>query len=190
MGASLQAEKSLTGSIIKKKNLSGSITTDKVVSGALGTAGVKYVDDYERLINRPQINEIELIGNKSLEDLGIMSDSRVETKTTAEWNSIPGLVSESGKIYIYSDCKSVVVDEQTVNIPGIKIGDGLAYLIDLPFTTSGSDAEFADHMADTDIHITPEERSNWNNKVTVYYSGNREELVLSKDVLANAELGD
>ena len=28
-------------------------------------------NDYEKLIKKPRINEVELVGNKSLEDLGI-----------------------------------------------------------------------------------------------------------------------
>lgn len=88
-------------------------------------------------------------------------DCRVLYATTATWNSQPQLVSEMGYIYIYSDYKQ---NDQDQNIAGMKVGDGNAYLIDMPFT----DELLYDHLADNVSHITQQEREFWNNKVRCF----------------------
>ena len=94
---------------------------------------------------------------------------------TATWNSQAQLVSQQGYIYIYSDYKQ---DSSGNDIPGIKVGDGNAYLIDLPFSTKLID----EHIADAVAHITSAERDFWNNKVTCYIDENNiTRLVFSKD---------
>lgn len=87
--------------------------------------------------------------------------SKIISHTTAEWESLGvSTVSESGVLYVYTDYKQ---DESGNNIPGFKMGDGNAYVADLPF----SSAMFDMHMNNTDIHITAAEREKWNNKVSV-----------------------
>lgn len=88
-------------------------------------------------------------------------DCRVLYATTETWNSQPQLVSARGYIYIYSDYKQ---NGQGQNIPGFKVGDGNAFLIDLPF----SDTQLQNHLLDTVSHITQQEREFWNNKVRCY----------------------
>lgn len=95
--------------------------------------------------------------------------------TTAEWNSNPSLIGKKGTVYIYTD-KSVNSDGDPV--PGFKVGDGLAYLIDAPF----NDDIMMTHINDSSIHVTDEERLFWNNKVTAYLSPfDIEELILTKN---------
>ena len=89
--------------------------------------------------------------------------------TTEEWDSQTTLVSEDGAVYVYTDAYTVGGE----NVPDIKIGDGLAYVVDLPFTSAPMDA----HMSDSDIHITAEERTFWNNKNRAIVSG--ETLILT-----------
>lgn len=87
------------------------------------------------------------------------------SKTTAEWNLEPTLISEKNALYIYTDYKVV----EGVMIPGIKIGDGMAYVIDLPFSTDVGG-------------VTDEERIFWNNKVTAFIDPfNEEGLILTKE---------
>lgn len=89
------------------------------------------------------------------------ASSKIISHTTAEWESLGATtVSESGVLYVYTDYKQ---DESGKNIPGFKMGDGNAYVADLPF----SSAMFDMHMNNTDIHITAAEREKWNNKVSV-----------------------
>ena len=93
----------------------------------------------------------------------IPGDCKVLYATTATWNSRPQLISEKGYIYIYSDYRQ---NEQGQNIPAMKVGDGSAYLIDMPF----SDDIIYDHIQDEMIHVTPAEKDFWNNKVRCYLS--------------------
>lgn len=91
-------------------------------------------------------------------------DKQVLFNTTAIWDAQTELVSESEKIYVYTDH---VIDAQGNRIAGIKVGDGNAYLIDLPFT----DKVIMEHISDNTRHITQQEREFWNNKVTCYLTG-------------------
>lgn len=94
--------------------------------------------------------------------------------TTAYWRDHPEIQSEPGCLYIYTDYKSF----EGKDIPGIKFGDGNAYVIDLPFF----DEMYAAHIIDTNIHVTPAEKAFWNNKVTCYLdSVNTENLIFSKN---------
>lgn len=104
---------------------------------------------------------------------GVLSD------TTEGWNRQIDLVSRLNTVYVYTDHQTVTDEEGNVScIPGVKIGDGKAYLIDLPFT----DAAFEEHMEDTSIHVTQEEKAFWNNKNRGYVSeGSPETLVLTTD---------
>ena len=82
--------------------------------------------------------------------VGVRNTNGVISKTTAEWNSEPRLVSQKDIIYVYTDYS---ISPTGTDIPNIKIGDGRAYVIDLPFIASGG--------------ITPEQIEFWNNKVSV-----------------------
>lgn len=81
--------------------------------------------------------------------------------TVAYWNGQPNFIGKRGSIYVYSDYKK---NEQNQDIAGIKIGDGLAYLIDAPFV----EELLYDHIEDNIRHITQAEREFWNNKVRCY----------------------
>lgn len=91
--------------------------------------------------------------------------------TVAGWAEKSNLVSQTNTIYIYTDYQT---DEDGNHVPGIKVGDGNAYLIDKPFL----DVIYREHINDTDIHITAEERAFWNNKVRCYYSLLDDETVI------------
>ena len=79
---------------------------------------------------------------------------KVKSATVAEWAQQTSLTSEKDVIYVYTDHQT----DDGKNIPGIKIGDGLTYVVDLPFV----DTIYMKHITDTDIHITAEERAKWN----------------------------
>lgn len=98
------------------------------------------------------VNTAIPIGNKQ-----IFSD------TTANWNSQLELIGKKDCIYVYTDYK----EEDGELIPALKVGDGHAFLIDLPFTFMGN--------------ITQEQIDFWNNKVTAYMDDVVDEnLILSK----------
>lgn len=135
--------------------------------------------DYEKLKNKPSINSVELIGSLSLPDLGLRA---IYYDTTANWNMQGNLVAEEGTVYIYSDYTTY--DDGNGNITplaGIKIGDGNAYLIDMPFVTDALTATLLRHISNTEVHLTAQERAFWNNKVSSYIDlEDGETLVLSK----------
>ena len=112
---------------------------------------------------------------KAVEEAGFR---HIYYDTTANWNAQATMISEAGAIYIYSDYSTV----DGVSVPGIRIGDGLAYLADLPFASQETMSILTRHINDTDIHITARERTFWNNKVTsVLDRLDAENLVLTKD---------
>lgn len=114
-------------------------------------------------IGRKQLNgfandDRNVGGNASLiqritGELGYPSGGRKEvvSGTTAEWNAKPQLKAAKDIVYVYTDHN--VIDGQP--IPGIKIGDGVTYLIDLPFVTGGCE-------------VTEDQINFWNEKVSVF----------------------
>ena len=72
------------------------------------------------------------------------------SRTTDEWNTDRDLIAKKNTIYVYTDYDK---DREGKDVPNIKIGDGKAYLIDLPFAYSGG--------------VTQEQIEYWNNKISV-----------------------
>lgn len=91
---------------------------------------------------------------------GTPAQTIVHINTTEYWNSKEHFVGQKGHIYVYTD--HGIVDGQY--IPAVKIGDGQAYLIDNPFVSSNQELLMS-HIENHTIHISPEERTFWNNKV-------------------------
>lgn len=83
------------------------------------------------------------------------------------WNQQIGYIPKAGEIIIYSDYKTKEVDGQIINIPGIKVGEGLGYVQDLPFVDEDLADRLWNHILDTAIHVTPQEKDRWNNKLNV-----------------------
>lgn len=100
-------------------------------------------------------------------------DKEVFYGTTSYWNEHPQFVPIKGCVYVYSDHTQ---DDQGNYIPGIKIGDGTSYLIDMPFI----DEKSAEHIADTLIHVSANDRDAWDNKVRCFIDPtNLENLVFT-----------
>lgn len=55
----------------QNKSVTGNISTNKSLSGQLKMPMVVETGDYNKLFNKPQINYVELIGNKNSEELGL-----------------------------------------------------------------------------------------------------------------------
>ena len=73
----------------------------------------------------------------------------VISKTKAEWAQVPQMMSVNRVLYVYSDYRQEEdpVTHEIINIPRIKIGDGVSYVADLPFAT---------------MSITEEDIAKWN----------------------------
>ena len=78
--------------------------------------------------------------------------------TKAYWEEHKTYVPEEGEIIIYDD-RFV---ENGIMYPGIKVGTSNAYVGDLAFV---GEYELDNHIKNTEIHITQEERERWNNKL-------------------------
>ena len=115
--------------------------------------------------------------------VGDITGKNIMIGTTAEWQAHSSYIAPNGTICIYSDRGSYKdTNNNTIIVPGIKIGDGLAYVTSLPFV--GDDviaavrAELNNHINDNVRHITAAERTFWNNKINTTLDG--EILVLNR----------
>lgn len=103
--------------------------------------------------------------------------ARIKTKndTTANWNAALGFVPLKGEIIIYSDYETKTYTEngETVTkvIPNMKIGDGSAYVQDLPFVDESLRNLLIAHIQNGDIHTTLAEKTFWNSKVNIDDTG-------------------
>jgi len=99
--------------------------------------------------------------------------TRVMSKhdTTEHWNNAVGFVPLPGEIIIYDDYKTVTYEDHgetiTKNIPGIKIGNGNAYVQDLAFIDDGLRDRLMAHIDNQEIHVALGEKVFWNNKVNI-----------------------
>lgn len=100
-------------------------------------------------------------------------NTRIQQKrdTTENWNAARGMIPLQGEIIIYTDYKTIQkeIDGElrTVRIPGIKIGDGMAYVQDLPFIDEELRDKIMLHIDNPNIHVTLQEKIFWNNKLNV-----------------------
>ena len=123
-------------------------------------------------------------GVASLNSDGVIPAAQLPMKygTSAYWATQTSYIPSEGEIIIYSDRGTVTENNTTVNVPGVKIGDGLAYVVDLPFV--GEDqvraltAIIQMHTSNSDIHVTSEDKAFWNNKLNYSLSG--ENLVFNR----------
>ena len=81
---------------------------------------------------------------------GSSGDKEVYSKTTADWDALSTYIPEKDTLCIYTDHRTV----DGVLIPGMKVGDGVTYLKDLPFM-------------DASETVSQEEKDYWNDKVSV-----------------------
>ena len=106
----------------------------------------------------------------------------VHSGTTEYWNSKPTLIGEKSHIYVYTDYTTITENNETKNVPNIKIGDGNAYLIDSPFVTTSIEELLQSHIDDDIKHITTSDREKWNGKVSCYIDDiNNETIVFTTD---------
>ena len=76
-------------------------------------------------------------------------DIHIEMNTTETWSKMIDYIPPAKTLIVYSD--HIILEDGTV-VPGLKIADGLAYVVDLPFVTNAP--------------ITPEEKEVIEQEVT------------------------
>ena len=143
----------------------------KIGDGITPWNNLSYLTDVNTkiIVDNPQEGEVLTYNaaanrweNKKLEFSNIISG------TTEYWNDKPQLIPKKDTIIIYTDYQSKEEEGNIINIPGIKIADGSAFLIDQPFVDEDIRKVVSSHINNSDIHITPQEREFWNNKVRCY----------------------
>lgn len=105
------------------------------------------------------------------------------SRTKDEWNADASLIAQKDVLYIYSDYKTIQKDGKQILLPGLKIGDGMTYLIDMPFvnsTDSGIEQLVLDHINNNVIHISAAERNFWNNKLNYSFNEQSQNLTLNR----------
>ena len=127
------------------------------------SSGTRY---YERLENKPQINGVTLEGNLTANALRIVSEN-----TSAGWTENPLYTPKVGEICLYTDLSM------------IKIGDGMAPVVDLPFIAGQGTEEIMEtlmrHTDDPDIHVSAQERARWDAKLN--YTINNETIIFNRE---------
>ena len=114
------------------------------------------------------------------------------TGTTAHWqsNENRSFIPAMGQIVVWTDHSSYTPagSETPVSVPGVKIGDGTTYNLDLPFADAALAAQLTAlvathnaHEANAVAHITAEDRARWNNKITTSDSVSGDTLILTRD---------
>lgn len=156
----------LNGTIDKRVEISGQITNPLIVKKTI------VEKDYNNLENKPSINGVTLVGNKTLEEIG-GNIARVQRATTEEWGQRSGEISEENVLYVYTDFST---DENGNPQPSISIGDGKAYIGDLP-KISGVSQAVIEHLNNKIIHVSKDDRTNWDDKVKCDIDG--ENLIFS-----------
>jgi len=137
-----------------------------------------YENDYSLLKNIPTINGVPVVGNKQLSDF---SAANISVKTTAEWSLTPTYIPGFGELIVYSDYDFIEQDGHQIPVPGIKVGDGNAYVVDLPFVSNDISVlqhVLEAHIEDEEKHVTTDEKDFWNNKLNC--SVNEEELIFNR----------
>lgn len=102
-----------------------------------------------------------------------VKEARIKLKrdTTVNWDNARGFIPLEGELIVYNDYatirKIVNGNEQDVVVPAIKIGDGRAYVQDLPFVNDELRDQILNHINNPEIHVTKAEKLFWNNKINI-----------------------
>lgn len=115
-------------------------------------------------LSKIYLGDVQLSNTQLLERIDFLNQqlqgkATIIAKTKEEWSQQTSLISQNNTFYIYTD-RTI---EDGKSYPGIKVGDGTSYVVDLPFV----DDLFYSHINNLDIHVTLAEKEFWNNKVRV-----------------------
>lgn len=106
------------------------------------------------------------------------------SKRKADWDLDRNLISQKNVLYIYLDYKNINKNGEQIFIPGLKVGDGTTYLIDLPFVNDFNNGEIEqqilNHINNTTIHVLAEEKEFWNNKLNLSLQSESQTLVFNR----------
>lgn len=139
-----------------------------IIARAMGGRGITQAQldailaDY---VKREEIVDPEWLEELIRQEIERLGKS-IEADTTANWDAQPMLIGRKEVIYVYVDKYSYTDDQgNVVYVPGLKVGDGNAYLIDKPFVNEDLRQAINNHINNQEIHITNQERTKWNDKL-------------------------
>lgn len=110
-----------------------------------------------------------------------VNDSKIFADTTVNWQANSSFIPAKGDIIIFFDKETIIKDGEEIVVPGVKIGDGKAYNIDLPFVGDDIIEQLFAHISDSNRHVTLQEKKFWNNKI------NCEDIVGNETLIFNRE---
>ena len=124
--------------------------------------GKVYIDtDQTRIAVNPSLTASDIAYNDSTVAIILSSllgsSASIEVNTTSYWSTYSE-ASKNKTFYVYLD--GYTIDGH--NVPRIKLGDGNAYVADLPFL----DEKMANHIDDSNIHTSLAEKAFWGTKLT------------------------
>lgn len=141
----------------------------KQVAEQLASKSVRDTDfkDADEITGDEYIAVVQDGENRKARLYDMLSALGIRFGTTQYWNSQAGYIPPAGTIIIYTDYKSITEDGVTKDVPGIKVGTGNSYVQDLTFTDESTSAELYAHIQNAGVHVTPEDKEFWNNKLNV-----------------------
>lgn len=142
---------SIGSQALSQQNLCGGLGTKQVSALIKGKGGG--TTDHSKLKNLDYIKS------------GHTGFAGIVFGTTEEWNQQRTYIPPEGMLVVYTDYQSYKEEGHTVYVPGFKIGDGNAYVVDKPFVGEADTKILQEHLKDTGVHIQPGEREFWNNKL-------------------------
>lgn len=167
---------SIVGDAIEDLDTLGEIIIElsrKVYTADL--ARVAFTGEYTDLLNYPVIsNNIEIDKDSETKIASVKAIYEaigIKYGTTSYWNQQVGYIPPQREIIIYSDYaqkqKEINGQMVTIDVPGVKIGTGNAYVQDLAFVGEYEADLLYAHLLDNERHVTPADRARWNNKLNV-----------------------
>lgn len=120
------------------------------------------------ILSDPQTQELVLSA-----PVGDGTRARILYDTTSNWQKKTSYIPPVGTIIVYTD-RNII---NGVKYAGVKLGDGMAYCVDLPFVGDDVAAQIVamlnEHVGNTNIHVTSEEKEFWNNKLNCVVIGEK-----------------
>lgn len=138
---------------------------------------------------RPARKNVHIDMNRDTKDVTVKANGNVyscsiKNQTTEYWNEHVNYVPQKNEIIVYSDYIKIS-DDPLLYGPAIKVGDGKAYVADLPFINSPYSQDFIseikkfeDHISNSAIHVSSDDRERWNQKREYEVDEDEEELIL------------
>lgn len=175
--------------VVENEPINLSLDTNSDISLSVGETTIVSTSDYEELRNKPSIGGVELVGDKSLDNLGGYTQSQIDTKllSKADASDIPSLDGYATESWVEN--KHYLTEHQSLSEYYTKgQTDGLlnskANVSDVPNKTSQltNDSGFISSYTETDPVFTASaahgikasDISNWNGKSD--FSGNYNDL--------------